>query len=254
MSRLAAFIINRPFLSVCIVVGIVFLIFWKGCLCNSNHSTNPDVKLYKDSVAKLNNNLYTVDKELMTQLKKFSGLVLFYSNKSDSLEQLRNEDLKLLAASTKRATPLIQFVRHDSLSTKECDSLADEFQNYIWANQRTNDLTDSLLASKDFQIDALDSSNAHLLSAYLTCKEYFKASTELFGLTYQAYQKTKPRNVVSVAAGAQYFTGTNIFGALAGFDFMNKKQQSLTVLGLVDNKGNKGGQALFKVPIRLGKK
>lgn len=245
-------ILHKPFTIACIIVGIFLLLWLRGCFCNSNHSTNPELKVYKDSVTKLNKNLSTIDKELMLTIKKFSGIILFNSNRADSFEQLRDEDLKLLVVSGKRATPLIQYVRHDSLSTKQCDSLADEFSNYMWANELEKQVTDSLLASKDFQIAVLDSSLENYTTAYITCKNYFKASTELFGATYMAYQKIKPRNVVSLLAAGQYYEGLNKVSVGGGLSFKNKRNYSLSALVLFSD--NRVYQLQISTPISFRKK
>jgi hypothetical protein len=122
------------------------------------------------------------------------------------------------------------------------------------ANSAEKDKCDSILASKDFQIAALDSSLENSLRAYLTCKEYFRAATELFGITYQAYQKVKPRFVVSLIAAGQYSEATRKVSVGGGLNFKNKKGYSLGTLVLLGVSGDRNYQLQFGVPISFRKK
>lgn len=252
------FLIGYLFWVVCIIAAIFFLVWFKGCSCGSSpKSIDDSVKVYRDSMRNLKTVVANYDKAYNEKVTELLELVNHYATRADSLEVLRQTDLIVIDAANKKAYALIAKVRTPADTTEKmisCDSLANEFDKYIWLTAGEEAHCDSVIANKNHELSAKDSLIAAAMEAAMMYKHYFTSSTELFGATLRAYDKIKPRNQLSILAAGQYYEGLNRIAIGGGLNFRNKKGYSLSGVVLVDSKAFKIYQLQISKPISFRKK
>lgn len=238
------------------ILAIVILLVWLGtCKCGKKNNKNAeDLKHQLDSLKKVSD---SKDADFVTYAnqkeKEYNSL-----KQKDSSLTFENNSLKIrIAAITgKSVLPKYTYLRNEdsAAAARLCDSLADEYSGYRSLIEAEMTVMDSLLRTKDAEIENRDSLANEAMRQLQFCRSLFKTSIEFGGALYQAAMNNQPRNTVSIVAGAQYFTGTKMYAALLGFDLMNKRKRSVTLLGAVDKNGNYGGQVQFKLPLSFRKK